>query len=179
MRVRGTTKRGVFAALAVAVTLAVGACEGRQDETGEMTEAIEEKEDADLSADIDSPVGEVEAYEGTKALLESRNGSGTSGTVAARRLDGTTRIQVALENADPSARYLAHLHRGTCDEPRGQVATLEPFVHTPDGATRSETTIETTRLDADTRYFVQVHGSQQAMIACGSLPDVSRTDGTE
>lgn len=177
MRVRGTTKRGTFAALAVAVTLAVGACEGRQDETGEMTEAIEERQDADLSAD--SGVGEVEAYEGMTTLLESRNASGTSGTVAARRLDGTTRIQVALESADPSARYLAHLHRGTCDEPRGQVATLEPFVHTPDGATRSETTIETTRLDADTRYFVQVHGSQQAVIACGSLPDVSRTDGAE
>lgn len=158
-------------ALAVAMALAVGACEGSQGETGELTEAVEESGPA---ADADRPAGEEEPEpEGTQALLESRGGSGVSGTVAARRLDGRLRIRVRLENADPDARYLGHLHRGACDEPGRQVIPLEPFTRTPDGATRSETTIEASRLDAGTRHLVQVHGSEHAVVACGSLPDAS------
>lgn len=156
------------AALAIAVTLFVGACEGRQDETGELAEAIEETE---RSADAERPLEDEPESEGSQALLEPRDGSGISGTVASRWQEGTARIRVALESTEPGARYLGHLHRGTCEEPGPQVVALEPFTRTPNGPTISETTIDTARLDPGTRYFVQVHGSEHAVVACGSLPD--------
>lgn len=168
MNVRAVTRTMAPAVLAIAVTLVVGACEGHQDETGELAGAIEETED---SAGGDRPFGEEPESEGSQALLEPRGGSAVSGTVASRWLEGTTRVRVALESTDRDARYIGHLHRGSCEEPGRQVVALEPFTRTPDGGAVSETAIDTARLEPGTRHFVQVHGSEHAVVACGSLPD--------
>lgn len=175
MDVRAVTRIMAPAALAIAVTLVFGACEGRQDETDELAEAIEETE---RSADAERPLEEEPGSEGSQALLEPRGGSGISGTVASRWQEGTTRIRVALESTEPGARYLGHLHRGTCEEPGRQVLALEPFTRTPNGPAISETTIDTVRLDPGARYFIQVHGTEHAVVACGSLPDASGSEET-
>lgn len=155
----------ILTGVAFAAALVLGACEGRQDETGEMTEAIEETGDTDLSADVEE-TGEKTAF------LESRGASGVTGTIAARRLDGRMKIEVTLDGAEASAVYVGHVHRGTCGEPGASVASLELFEHTPGGATRSETTLDASRLTGSD-HFVQIHGSEQAVIACGSLPAIS------
>ncbi len=173
MDVRAVTRTMAPVAFAIAVTLVVGACEGRQDETTELAEAIEETE---RSADAERPIDEEPESEGSQALLEPRDGSGISGTVASRWQAGKTRIRVALESTEPGARYLGHVHRGTCEEPGRQVVALEPFTRTPNGPTISETTIDTDRLDPGTHHFVQVHGSEHAVVACGSLPGASGSE---
>ncbi|MDX1661381.1 MAG: hypothetical protein R3326_06285 [Gemmatimonadota bacterium] len=170
---------GVLSGLALGIALTTGACDGGPDQTGETSEAIEREGDTDLSADIDRPVGRVEAYEGARSALESRNQSGVTGSVTARRLDGTVRIELELENVDTTARYVPYLYRGTCDEPAERVTTLELFDHTPEGTTHSESTMEVEELDPETRYFIRVDGGGRPRIACGPLPEIPRSGDTE
>ncbi|MBW3661108.1 MAG: hypothetical protein KY397_05690 [Gemmatimonadetes bacterium] len=163
----------ILPALAISAALAVGACEGGQQEAGEMTEDVEE---TDLSADIDRPVGEIE--ERGEARLEQRNDSGITGEVKTSRIDGAIEVVALLEGARPGERYLGHLHRGTCDDVRAQVVPLSRFENTPEGRTRSVTRIDASSLEPGESYLVQVHGSEEAVVACGSLPgpgDVGRS----
>lgn len=155
-----------LAAIAFSAALAVGACEELQDEAGEMTETVA----------IDRPDGEIEEFRGARTTLEARDGSGVSGEVRTRRLDGTVKIEVTLEHTDPSARYVGHVHRGRCGDGGPSVASLGLFDHTPGGATRIETSIDASKLEPEAGYFVQIHGSEHAVIACGPLSEVAARD---
>lgn len=159
-----TKKR--LAAIAFTAALAVEACGELQDEAGEITETVA----------VDRPNGEIEEFRGARTTIEARDGSEVSGEVRTRRLDGTVKIEITLEHTDPSARYVGHLHRGTCGDGGPTVASLGLFDHTPGGATRLETAIDASKLEPETSYYVQIHGSEHAVIACGPLSEIAARD---
>lgn len=148
--------------IALSSLLVLGCAQDEQAEVGEMEE----------------PATEIEALEPTTAEdrtiqidLEPRNDSGISGvTRVNHRADGAVEIVVNVEGAAEGTQYEGHLHRGTCQEGRGEIQALETFTLSGADAT-STTIIRAGALEpSEEEYFVEVHAPAGTVVACSDLP---------
>lgn len=148
---------------ALSLFLVFGCAQDEQAEVGEMEEPATEIEALEPSTGGDRTV---------LFALESRNDSGVSGlTRINHRSDGAVEIVVDVEGATEGTQYEGHLHRGTCQEGRGEIQALETF--TLSGTTATSTTvIQAGALEPiEEEYFViEVHAPAGTVVACSDLP---------
>lgn len=153
--------------IAITGLVALGACEAAQQETGEMTETIEEEAEGlglSQAAEID---------------LDAKNESGVTGAVTLVPRDGDIEARVRLEGDDPATRYVWHVHEGTCDEGGPVAIDLGRIENSPDGVTEGVATIDRSNVSPSASYFVQVHSGDQAVVACANVSQLAEWAGGE
>lgn len=136
-----------------AIMIFVG-CADEQDQTGELVEEVAPVEQAEI--------------EPLQVDLETVNESGITGNARLTPSDGRTQVELTLSGAAEGARYTAHIHAGDCGNDLGIVADLGAITVSTDEA-HLTTTIDESLLDPVDHYFVQVHGADEAPVACANL----------
>jgi hypothetical protein len=104
------------------------------------------------------------------ATLNALENSGVTGTAMVEHVDDAVSVRLDVSGLQEGTTYTGHIHRGTCTEDRGEVTSIESFTVTGD---RGEATasIDTASLDAaENEYFVEIHGADEAVVACGDFP---------
>lgn len=153
MRDRKMTGRFLAAILAAAVA----ACAGEAPrEEGEEPGAAEEAERAMRPG-------------ATEVTLRPSNESGVSGNATLRARNDSLQVMLQVSGVEPGQSYPAHIHQGDCAQGGGVAVGLNPVQATEQGA-RSATSVATAQLDPGGSYFIQVHGTGGAPIACGDVP---------
>ncbi|MGH7570217.1 MAG: CHRD domain-containing protein [Gemmatimonadota bacterium] len=160
-----------LATLAMVGAFALAACAEGRDE-GEMAEPIPDEtgipepglDDPGLT-DTGVDAGPVEIG------LEAKAESGITGTATVTPIADGIEVNLDLDGLTAGESYMAHLHRGACDNDMGVVAPLEDV--SASGETgQSTTTIGTSMLDPTAEsLFVQVHSADGTPIACGNVPE--------
>ena len=131
-----------------------------------MSCAEEEEQTGELVEDV-APVEQAE-IEPLQVDLEAVNESGITGNARLTSSDGQTQVELEISGAAEGARYTAHIHRGDCGNDLGVVADLGAITVSPDEA-QLTTTIDGSLLDPVDHHFVQVHGADEAPVACANL----------
>ena len=140
--------------LGLAAAMTFVSCAEEQDQTGELVEEV-------------APVEQTE-IEPLQVDLDAVNESGITGNARLAPSNGQTEVELALSGAAEGARYTAHIHRGDCGNDLGVVADLGAITVSTDEA-QLTTTIDESLLDPVDHYFVQVHGADEAPVACANL----------
>lgn len=158
----------------VTAVLVLTGCAERGEETGEATEPVAEEEARETETPAGTDVArEVPALEGAaETRLAPTGETGVTGAIRAAPTDGKVAVGIRLEGVRPDGRYLARLHEGTCESPGPSEISLSEIVPTADGEARSVTRIDATELAEGRSYLVQVHGTDEAVVACGPLPEL-------
>jgi hypothetical protein len=146
--------RKLLIPLGLAAVMTFVGCADEQNQTGELVEEVAPVEQA-----------EIETLE---VDLEAVNESGITGNARLTPSDGQTQVELTLSGAAEGAQYTAHIHRGDCGNDVGVVADLGAITASTDEA-QLTTTIDESLLDPVDHYFVQVHGADEAPVACANL----------
>lgn len=146
--------RKLLIPLGLAAAMTFVGCAEEQDQTGELVEEVAPVEQAEI--------------EPLQVDLEAVNESGITGTARLTSRDGQTEVELALSGAAEGARYTAHIHRGDCGNDLGVVADLGEITASADEV-QLTTTIGGSLLNPPDHYFVQVHGANDAPVACANL----------
>jgi hypothetical protein len=143
-------------------------CETQRDDVALDDEAGYAAEEAPEVAPEEggAGVGEVGEFG-----LDEQNDSGVSGRAQFARVGESVRATVTLDGVTAADTYTAHVHRGSCDEDLGRVASLEPFTAGATGA-ESVTMLESTQLTPDEDYVLRIVGTSEAPVACGGIPEI-------
>lgn len=154
-------------AIMVTAVFALVGCQTEQTGIGEMTEEIEETEEAGLE-------------EQARIDLEAKNESGVTGDVTVGPLNGEIEVTARLTGADPATGYVWHLHRGDCAAGGPVAVDLGRIENSPEGLTEGTATIPRSQLTAGESYFIQVHSADQTAVACADAPELTDlATGTE
>jgi hypothetical protein len=108
--------------------------------------------------------------------LQPVAGSGVQGEAVVRPEAGQTRVELAVHGAPPNVRLQPGLHTGTCAEPGGGVAELEPFFTDEHGA-GAISVITTADPGAVLRgehviLIQQPERQPEPIVACGAVADL-------
>jgi hypothetical protein len=146
-------QRELFLPVAALVALGLAACSQEQEEAGETTEVVEVEE----VTPTPQPV---------VATLETVGGSAVGGEVQLTPREGQIGVLLMLDGATEGERYVAHLHRGTCEQDLGIVTAIGE-VTVNSSANRIEGTIDPAALTAGEETFVQLHrAADNTPLAC-------------
>jgi hypothetical protein len=142
------------------VTLVIAACGGEVDTTVDTAAGTAAQPPAAAAPSTPAEVN-----------LAAINNSGVSGTARLEHAGDSVRISLTMSGLQSGTQYRGHLHRGTCGTDRGRAASMESFTVSTGTNGQTVASFPRSMFDATEReYFIEVHGANDVVIACGNLP---------
>lgn len=122
---------------------------------------------------------DVPALEGTASPLDtllhvtiplaSIGGSGVNGEAMAMHADDTVVMILEMQGLLAGVDHPAHIHSGTCASGGPVAVPLTAVTGLADGTGASTTTLDSSQIQQDAAYFVQVHAADGTPVACGDM----------
>jgi hypothetical protein len=108
--------------------------------------------------------------------LRAMGGSGVSGEAHVTGGDGRTEIHIMVRGADPGVRLQPNLVTGTCDDPGGGVADLDPFF-VDDAGAGSATVTAAVGAGEFSLVVQQPERQPDPIVACAEIGGASAAGG--